>query len=35
MTDVLRTLLVHRRDTLDAGMVRLCYGKSFSGGKVH
>jgi hypothetical protein len=34
MADVLRALLVYRRDVVDAGMLPLCYGKSLSGGKV-
>jgi hypothetical protein len=34
MADVLRALLVYRRDEVDAGTLPLCYGKSISGGKV-
>ena len=34
MADVLRTLLVYRRDAFDAGMLPLCYGKSLLEGKV-
>jgi hypothetical protein len=35
MADVLRALLVYRRDAVDAGMLPLCYGKFLFGGRVN